>query len=371
MTSRRTSVLVLVSLIGLWASAGRGELLGLTATVESEVAELAPGAESDFAQEGFPETTNQLPMAAVVQVITESTVGDPVGGGLMHSVFNDPRTVTGIEPIDFGVDGAVYTHEGLIAYLGTATAGETRTIRHLPLEVGEPEGSEPTFTGRFLVKGVLAIFAQAENLDWEGTQVRLRLTVQQQRSGAAAAQAGTTEVFSTWLDLAGTADGQPSTAAEGSLARVPVALIEVDPTEDFGRIVILVIPEVILRFPYTAVVGEEFSLAASVELDLTNTGEGVGAAGAIGIPPDVLADVVDDVVGGAAGQNLVLVIRAAAALADVGVFETESVSGQEPDESIEFVGARGPCAALGAEVPLLGFGGLVGMLMSAPRRRRH
>jgi len=365
MTSRRTSVLVLVSVMGVWASAARGELLDLTATVESEVVELAPGAESDFAQEGFPETTNQLPMAAMAQVITESTEGDPVGGGRTHAVFNDPRTLAGIEPIDFGADGAVYTHEGEIAYVGAATAAETRTIRHLAIEVGEPDGSEPTFNGRFLVKGVLAIFAQSDNLDWDGTQVRLQLTVQQQRSGAA------TEVFSTWLDLAGAADGQASTAAQGSLARVPVAVIEIDPTDEFGRIVVLVIPEVILRYSYTATVGEEFSLTGSIELDLANTGEGVGAAAAIGIPPDALADVVDEVVGGAAGQNLALAIQAARALADVGVFQTESVSGQEPDESIVFVGTDGRCASVGAEVPLLGFAGLTGMLLSAPHRRRR
>jgi hypothetical protein len=365
MTSRRTSVLVLVSLVGVWASAGRGELLDLTATVESEVAELTPGAESDFAQEGFPETTNQLPMAAVAHVITESTEGDPVGGGRAHAVFNDPRTPVGIEPIDFGADGAVYTHEGEIAYVAAALASETRTIRHLAIEVGEPAGSQPTFNGRFLVKGVLAIFAQSEGLDWDGTQVRLQLTVQQQGAGA------TTEVFSTWLDLAGTADGQASTAAEGSLARVPVAVIEVDPTEEFGRIVILVIPEIILRYSYTAIVGEQFSLTGSIALDLANTGEGVGAAAAIGIPPDALADTVDEVVGGAAGQNLALAIQAARALADVGVFQTESVSGQEPDESIVFVGTEGRCASFGAEVPLLGFAGLTGMLLSAPRLRRR
>lgn len=355
----RDSLLGAVLLVLVLAGVSRAELLGLTASVQGAV---AAGEESDFAIEEFPGTTNVLPMSARAELVSEPAEGSAGAAGA-RGVFNDPRIGLTVLPRDFGLDAAVYTEQGELVFEAGAASSEVRRIRHSAADVGAAEGEEVELFGRFLVMGVLVVWGESGDLDLTGVEVALQLTVTQQSSGGASQ-----EVLASSVSLVGGEGGEVELTGDGALAGAPLALVEVSGSDDFARVVLLVIPEVVLTYEYTAVVGQEYSLAAELSAELVNAGEGTGAALAIGLPLAELAEVI----GGAEGEVLAEVIEATAALAELGLLGLVTIDG---GQSEAVLASPWRCGSLGAEVPLglsamMGFMFVFMFMMPGLRRRR-
>lgn len=272
------------------------EIISLSGFAQARITEYfnSEQRESDEVTGAYPETVAVLPIQVVARLVSpEALAGDLTeeAAASVGAQFADPRTVTTPNPEEFAINLALHGISPHIHYTAHAVTRETRGVKYSAGELGifSREGDEVTLTGRLFIDGVLTLFSTATNRDLTGAYVRLNIRVIQRVE-----EGEDQTAFTGSVELRGTAEGAVEVSAEGDFPTNRLILSDLSvlmPRFDVFRV--LVMPNLTINYNFVAVVGQEFTLEASVEIEAANLPDEVGAAAILGTPTDSLTKVID------------------------------------------------------------------------------
>lgn len=350
------------------AAAGFGALVGVASLAFAEITNIRGFAEvvverrvagevheRDSASERFPETDPDLPLQVLALLLPPLDPNDALepnlpGAAAIAAQFADPQDLVQPNPEEFAINLTLSSVAPQVDFVAKARIEETRTLLFAPGELGPglDLGDTAPLTGRVFVDGALAVFAARADRDLTGAFVRLNVAVRQVGPGDVSET-----VFEGSVELRG-ANGGSEVAASGDFPVASLILSDLGLlADDFAIFRLLIIPQLAIDYDFTAVVGEEFDLVATVTVDARNVPDEAGVAAVIGAPTDTLAQVI------AATEGDPIAATVLSAVAS----ERELPTGVPA-----FPDAQGPglCAPLGfATLALL----LVGLVRGASRGR--
>ena len=274
----------------LWTSATLAEITDIAGYVRAEVVQRMGGstADTDRATDSFPETSTELPLQVIATLIN---VGENMPGAAAAAAqFADPRTLAQPNPEEFAANLSLYSVGADVSYTGNTLLRETREVTFLSSEFpASAEGDPVDVIGRLFLDGALTIFALDSSQDLTGATVELAVTIVQRTAGLE-----DQTVFSGTLELRGAVDGDADLLAGGDfptsrLIRTDLSII----SADFAAFHVLIIPGITIDYPYQAVVGQPFTLEATVEVNAANVGGDMGVAAVLGTPTDTLQQVIN------------------------------------------------------------------------------
>ncbi|MDX2200878.1 MAG: hypothetical protein SF069_18130 [Phycisphaerae bacterium] len=303
MSSRMCTTLIrLCAIGGLSAVSAFGEVTAIRGTVDAIVQEiigLSAGAREEVS-DAFPETSADLPIVAIAELDSN----DENAAAIAAAQFQDPTLSAIQNPEEFAISMALFSESEGRSYQGRATGSEIRTVVFRPEEFfGTEAGDQVDVRGRIFIDGALAIFSQEDLTDLSDANVRLRVRVEQSGS-----LGGT--VFDGSIDLVGAQDGQAGATRSGDLPDRAITIVDLgELNPDFGHLWVVVILPTQVDYDYSAIIGEEFTLTATFEVEAQNAPEGVGCAAIIGTPFETLTQVIDLTQSEAAANRLTTSIR--------------------------------------------------------------
>ncbi len=295
--SRRTvqaSALVAVVLAAFSLPAA-AEIVSIAGYTQVEVTEYRSGTQGDTDRvtESYPGTATELPLQVVARLISsEFIAGNELeeAAAAVAAQFADPRELASPNPEEFAINLALNSISENIRYQARAITRETRSVLYSAGELGplSSDGDVVDLTGRLFLDGALTLIAEDSTKDLTGAHVILRVTVVKRVDGHA-----DETVFSGQVELHGAAEGAAGVAAEGSFPTTQLVLSNLAiVSPDFAAFHVLIIPNISIDYPYTATVGEEFTLEATVEVLAANVPGDAGVAAVIGTPTDTLTQVI-------------------------------------------------------------------------------
>jgi hypothetical protein len=332
------------------APAGRAEITAITGRTEVQVDEYRFGmlGDTDWARDEYPETSPTLPLQVLARLIS-SDPNQPAAAAVAAQ-FADPTGAQQPNPEEFAINLTLNSASPNVRYEATAVSQETRGVRLTAEELGPPlrPGDTTVATGRVFLDGALTVFAAGPERDLTGAVVLLRVTVVKIAEG----QEDQT-VFSGEVALRGTAGGNVIVAAEGDFPTNRLILTDLSAlSDDFGAFAVLIIPnDTAINYDYTAVVGQPFTLQATVAVEAANVAGDSGVAAVIGTPTDTLTEVI----GATRDQQI------AAQMLSALESERERPSGEPAFCNAPLTIPLGPlCGVMGLE-GLIGVAALIGM----------
>ena len=290
--SRQTAVLgtVLAVMFVALVPLARGEITSIAGYTEVRVSEFRAGVpgDTDRASDSYPETSATLPL----QVVAQLTSSDPTeeAAAAVAAQFADPFELDQPNPEEFAINLTLNSVSSNVRYTADALSREIRGVLYSEGELGlfSNVGDTANLTGRLFLDGALLIFAVQSDKDLTGASVQLRVTVVQSVEG----QQDQT-VFSGAVELRGATGGAATVAADGSFPTDRLILTSLSVlSSDFGAFTMLIIPNITVDFSYSAVVGQAFTLRATVEVEAANVAGECGVAAVIGTPTDTLLEVI-------------------------------------------------------------------------------
>lgn len=272
------------------SSAATAEITSIAGYTLAEVTEFRSGVEGDHdrATDSYPETCTVLPLQVVAHLFSSGALaGDATeeAAAIVGAQFADPREPNTPNPEEFAIDLALNSVSENIRYEARALAKEKREVLFSPGELGLflPRGATARLTGRLFLDGALVLFAEDADKDLTGAWVTLTVTVVKRIEDLP-----DETVFTGEIELRGEADGQVTWTKEGEFP--PGELNSDNLTEDlpeFGAFHVLFIPDKPIDYSYSADIGQEFILEATVEVTAANLPDGCGVAAVLGTPDDV------------------------------------------------------------------------------------
>lgn len=305
MRVRRVLRLGCVALIaaGVGAGAARAEILSLSGSARASVQEIRFGADGDFDQ-----AADQFPATAAfpLQVVATLEAAPPEdAGGTVAAQFADPSALNQANPEEFAMNLGLSSVSANTRYVGRAEAEEKREVVFSPIEVGAPEGTTIPLVGRLFIDGALTIFAVEPDRDLSGSRVTLEVRVDQQ-----VGDLPPVTVFRGVIDLLGEPGGQVSVVADGDFPTTALLLTNLALGSDlFGVFHVLIIPDLEIDYRYEAVVGQPFTLRASVVVDAENIEDMAGVAAVIGTPTTALTQVITATFGDTAAAKMLTALE--------------------------------------------------------------
>lgn len=354
-----TAIMVLLVVLTPLAQA---EITSIAGYTRVEVTEYVDGLEgdSDWAMDEYPGTAAELPLQVVARLIgSEYLAGVPEeeAAAAVAAQFADPRDLDQANPEEFAINLALSSVSESIRYEAEAISRETRGVLYSAGELYwlPTEGDTGNVTGRLFLDGALVLLAVDPAKDLTGASVTLYVTVVQSTDG----QSDQT-VFSGEVSLVGAAGGDATVEAEGSFPTASLLRVDLGALlEDFGAVQVLVIPNITIDYTYPVIIGQPFTLQASVEVEAANVVGECGVAAVIGTPVETLTQVIGATQGSAVASKTVTALTN----------ERENPTGEAafPQRPTFFPA----CGLLGFE-SLIGVAGLVGLKRFAgPRVRRR
>lgn len=341
--------------IGLWLTpSGRGEILSVGGSASASATEIRNGAtqDSDSASDTFPGTSD-LPLQVVARLISPNA--EEHAAAVVGAQFADPRESAQPNPEEFAINLALNSESPDVRYSARASSQELRGILFSAGELGAQfgEGDEVGLTGSLFLDGALTIVAFGENDDLTGAGVTLTVTVEKLVNGAA-----NETVFSGQVSLTGAIDAGVDVGTEGEFPLRQLILTDlagiVSETNAFR---VLIIPNVRIDYDYNAVVGQEFSLRATVTVDASNAPSDVAVAAVLGTPTDSIQTVLDLTQGDVTAAKVLQALQR----------ERESPTGEPAFENPQPL--RGLCGLFGVEMAL-GLAGLTALRAGYRAKRR-
>lgn len=346
----RFAVAAVVALAGCvrLAAPACAEITSIGGSASASLTEFLNGstADSDSAADSFP-GTSELPLQVVARLISPD--GNEPAAAVVGAQFADPRESAQPNPEEFAINLALNSESPAIRYEARASSQELRGVLFSPGELGAQfgEGDEVALTGALFLDGALTIVAFGESDDLTGAEVVLTVTVEKLVDGAAAEQ-----VFSGQVSLTGAVSAGVDVAAEGDFPLRQLILTDlaglIDEATAFR---LLIIPNIEIAYDYNAVVGEAFTLRATVTVDAANAPGQVAVAAVLGTPTDSIQTVLDLTQGDVTAAKVLDALRR----------ERDDPTGEPAFEDAQPL--RGPCGLFGLELAL----GVVGL--SALRRK--
>jgi len=246
----------------------------------------------------YPQPGVQLPL----QVVARAGGRQENAAGSVAAQFADPLELGRPNPEEFAVNLALLTAQASPYFAGLATTQERREIVLTPAEVpGVVSGQHVRLAGRFYLDGALALFSPIHGADLSTASVKLHVSVVRSAEGEA-----DQTVFSGSLELLGGSDGSVQQIAEGDFPVDRVIRTDLSAfVEEFELFEVLILPRLILRYSYEAVIDRPFVLTATLEVAAVNAPQQVGVAAVLGTPVDSIRQVISAVQGEkAAGKAL-------------------------------------------------------------------
>ncbi len=351
---------VSVILAGLAGSASRlapAEILSIAGSASVDIREIRSGEEIDSDQQmlSFPDTSASLPLQVASRLITT----EEEAAGAVAAQFADPLTAGGGNPEEFAINLALDSLSPRYQFTAHAVAEEVRGVQFSASEVTPPAGGGPaTVRGRLFLDGALAVFAVNGVTDLSPVALAMHVTIVKEEEGQSPAT-----VFDGLLQVTGDSAGKVNVAATGGFPRsglFDANLADLDPQLGVFRVIVL--PNLVLSYPYEATVGQPFTLRATVDVQAANAPSGVGVAALLGTPIETLQKVLTLTQGKTLATKMIAAIeneRAVPSGRDVFTNETAQPSR----------GLFPMCGLFGLE-SLVGLVGLLG-LRRAWSSRRH
>jgi hypothetical protein len=295
----------------------------------------------------YPEPQVQLPL----QVVVRAGGQQEDAAGSVAAQFADPLELGRPNPEEFAVNLALVTAQASSYFAGLATTQERRDVLLTPADVpGTVSGQRVRLAGRVYLDGALAILAVTPEADLSTASVELRVSVVRSAEGEA-----DQTVFSGSLELVGGPDGSVQQIAEGDFPVDRVIRSDLSPfVEEFELFEVLILPRLVLRYSYEAVIDRPFVLTATLEVAAVNAPQQVGVVAVLGTPVDSIRQVISAVQGEKAA-NAALAALAAERARPTG---RRAFAESRPAAPI--------CGLLGVESTL----GLLTLAVLQPRRRR-
>lgn len=318
------------------------EITTLAGSAEVVIQELRNGqlGQRTGVLETFPGTANTLPLRVIARQFTDEP--NITAAAAAAAQFADPRESTQPNPEEFAVNMTANSFTPGVAYDCRAVLTEERGVRILSSEVNRAVGQLVGLTGRLFLDGALAIYAGEGERDLSGASVRVSVTIDQLRPGQ-----NSQRVFSGSIELTGQPGGRVGVSAEGAFPVATLVLTDLSfVATEFGTFQMLIIPEISIDYDYDAIVGEEFTLRAVVEVAMVHPAGGVGAAAVLGTPTETL----NEVIGLTQGQQ--------AAAKFVQAVQSER---EEPSGDLAFPPPQAPLSPLLALCGLFGLEFVVGL----------
>lgn len=310
-----------------------------SATIQEYVADVA--GDIDQASKTFPGTSDTLPLQVVARLLSQTQKA----GALAAVQLENPLTSTIANPQEFALDLVLDSLTPTTRYTGTGFIQEVRGVLYTPEEIGgTANGERLRFTGRMFLDGALVMFATTNATDLTGTSVAVRVTVVKEVAGE-----DNQTVFDGTLSATGSTDRQVRFTAEGSLPTsgiIDTDLAGLNP--DLGVLRVIVLPNLAIDYPYEAVIGQEFTLRATIQVEAAHRADGVGVGAILGLPLDTIIE-------------LLTITRSSATAKTIN----DAVNDERADPSGEpafpqTLGVFPACGLFGFE-SLLGVAGLLGM----------
>jgi hypothetical protein len=348
----------LAVVLAVLAPRAPADITSIAGFAQAEVTEFRFGVQGDTdrATESSPGTAIAFPLQAVAQLVSSDP--NEEAAAAVAAQFAYPGEQGQPNPEEFAINLALNSVSPNIRYECRALSEETREVLFSAGELGlfSNEGDAADLIGRLFLDGALTLLAVDPTHDLTGAYVRLRVTVVQSAEGQ-----DDQTVFSGAVELRGTTNGDATVVAEGDfpttqLVRSDLSII----SQDFAAFHVLIIPNITIDYPYSAIVGQPFTLVAAVEVEAANVADESGVAAVIGTPVDTLSQVIGLTQGEQVAGNTLKIIND----------ERENPTGEPafPQALPLFAPLFSACGLLGFE-SLIGLGALVGLRrLGVPRK---
>jgi hypothetical protein len=325
-----------------WAVAANAEILSIRGSAEALLTETRfnQAGDRDEVVEQFPETSAVLPIRVVADLLAG---GEELAAARAAVQFADPLELDQPNPEEFAINLALNSVTENTRYETRARAREIREVRFTAAELSATDGETVPIAGRLFLDGALAVFSTDAARDLFGANVTVTVRITQTTS------AGDDEIFAGSISLHGGIDGTATASASGQLPTDTLILSDLATVSDeFAAFHVLIIPPLNIPYAYNAVVGETFTLTATVEVTATNLEREVGVAALIGTPADALEAVISATAGADPAAKMLSAIRA----------ERDAPAGAPLDVGAPVDAAPPLCGLFGLETlaaaPLLG-----------------
>ncbi|MBK8913065.1 MAG: hypothetical protein IPM64_00445 [Phycisphaerales bacterium] len=230
------------------------------------------------------------------------TSAGPLGGGSAAAALFDPTTVAGPDPDELALHLSLNAAAADVYFEGKARSREERDVVFSSAELGNAaDGQTVRVAGRLFLDAVVVTYSRRSNPDLTDARLALRVNVVRvDKAGVS------TTLFDGGVSVTGGANGQVSIVATGDIpaGRLIAGTNPAFQPAEFPVFAIAVIPPTTLDYEYDAVVGEPFTLIATVELDGATIPDGVGVTALVGSAPENLQAVVDASFGAGSGAAL-------------------------------------------------------------------
>jgi|GEM_PF-1295058 len=271
----------------LTPAAAVGEIVSVAGSVNATIRALDASGVSEEKTDGsaLPDSNQGFPLQAVARLVA----AERAAAGAVAAQLADPRTSSGLSPEEFAFSLTLNSLSSTVYYSAEATANEVRQVRLLFGDVGLlPPGARVTLRGRLYLDGALALFAVPAARDLSGAELKLHVSITQRLEDE---QPQT--VLEGELHIAGGPDQTVTVTTSGDFPTRGVFdadLAALD--EELGVLRVLSFPDLMLEYPYAAVIGGMVELRARLEVRAANLPGGVGVAAILGTPLDTLPEII-------------------------------------------------------------------------------
>jgi hypothetical protein len=296
--SRPVTRIGMVVAVALAASSlpATAEVTSIAGYTLAEVTEFRSGVEGDHdrATDSYPETSAVLPLQVIAHLTSSGFLAGTAteeAAAIVAAQFADPRLPDSPNPGEFAINLALNSVSESIRYEARAVSRETRSVVHLPRELDllVPAGAPVSLTGRLFLDGALTLFAEDAGQDFTGAYATLTVTVVKRLEGLP-----DETLFTGRIELRGDTEGQVTVADEGAFPTDRLILDDLtESMPDFGAFHVLIIPDIAIDYPYSANLGQEFILEATVEMTAANLPDHCGVAAVLGTSTDALTQVIE------------------------------------------------------------------------------
>lgn len=284
-----------------------GAIIATQAKVSTTVQELLDGDPGTVSTDDRELDTSADDWTINASGTVESTDlgGQLVGQGVAFGDFIDPRRLDQPNPEEIGLELACYSNRESLSYIVEGEVLEQRTIIFTTAgsEVAEPDfdfGDSTTaaIESRIFVSGAIVLWSNVRDQPFESVSADLIVEVTRSDTDET--------VFSTTLNVAGSADGEVTITASGPIQSSPVTPDELgelgldsdsvkvlNDLEEQGSLRILAIPEQEHAYRYDVTADESFDLAARFFARIRNVPNGTGVAVVLGRPFENLAHTIE------------------------------------------------------------------------------
>ncbi len=282
--------LIIVAVATLaWPSRAAAEFVDIRGSARIDLQEFVDGSpgDSNFAFDSFPGSQADFPIQVVVRL--DSQQSDAPAAATGAAQLADPQTSGEPNPSEFAVNIALNSRSSRIRYQSSTRIEETRVVRFDPGEISADSavGDLESLFGRLYLDGALAIFADSNQTDLTGTNVKVHVTITLEQAGAAAQT-----VFNGAITVEGQPAGEINVSADGAFPVNSLVLSDLGGLLGGSNVfLLLVLPNLQLDFVYDVIVGQEATLNAVLELEADSAPES-GVAAVLGTPTDAIDQVI-------------------------------------------------------------------------------